>query len=318
MSFRKAFKWEAIFRTHEGDAVPFSLVAISVFLSIISLIAGLFLAAADFLVNVTAGLTVLGPGLVITNLAIRSWRHSKNRDQIKPSFATVTYGFHLLLKAVVYYLKNTSQNIDMPSSLTPLGTRDTSTLIASLKESGSLLEQRLLLVEAEKHGTAPMIPVSYRLLDMPDLQIMPLLVAGINAIHPVPAALTQATLLSHRYASTPFVVVGVVLPPPEMSHHEPLRIRTALQGFHHLRNKSIESRVPYDSSEQSLLRVNEVQYVSFLTEAVRLAVRVLESMLQELPPIQNPYWAALDVPIDQSATPAPPTSQASGETQRTI
>jgi hypothetical protein len=85
-------KWRQLFGERPDDPLPMEAIAVAVAGSVAAMAIALAIDGAtfrgyDFLVNVLASLALLGPGLIVTNVVVRNWRHKRVVLEASPEIA---------------------------------------------------------------------------------------------------------------------------------------------------------------------------------------------------------------------------------------
>lgn len=277
---------------HEGDAIPAAFVWTSIPLSVAASVTGIRIAPDDFLVNILASVAILGPGLFVANIAARSWRHLKNRNDIEPSFSFITSGLYSMLKPVTYLLRSVGTlDYQTPGreEMTTESLRDALALVMSA------VDERLNHIRTSDDDS-PFIPVIRELMEVPDLRMVSPIVGGINATHPTSGAVVRATLLAHSYRGNRFYAIYTPRH-PDGSKMEGGLIEV-FEGFQALKLKGMESGgagLDHDRRENAKLELMEESYLMGYRDLLDSSIGVLDSLLSELPPIQRKYWSSLAI-----------------------
>ncbi len=84
--------WLRAFRERPDDPLPMEAVAIAIVTSIGAIIAALTIDGRDFrgydfVINLLASISLLGPGLLITNVLARNWRHKRHTEEMRRLFS---------------------------------------------------------------------------------------------------------------------------------------------------------------------------------------------------------------------------------------
>jgi hypothetical protein len=69
---------------HDADPLPMEWVFSGVAISVLAIVAGIALERDELVLNVLVNLVLLGPGLVLTNIAARDWRLRRLGTRIDP------------------------------------------------------------------------------------------------------------------------------------------------------------------------------------------------------------------------------------------
>jgi hypothetical protein len=96
-----------------GDPLAMEWIAAAAVASVVAAASGTLIAGKDFLINILASVTLLGPGLFFTNVIARNWRVARAKSQLlydvsPPVFDLVFSVDHYLIDPMIELLEGAS------------------------------------------------------------------------------------------------------------------------------------------------------------------------------------------------------------------
>jgi hypothetical protein len=257
-----------LFAPKSGDLLPSWLIYPGVVTGVAAAAIGLTWRPQDFLVNITADLTLLAFGLIITNRVVRSWRERLVVPQLESKISSALRIAAPLLKMNKYALSNYRDAKDIDTHANTFGDLET-----NLTKSLEVLKELLDSTETHQH-----LRVTVDMIEAPKFDLIESIITTANSLHPLPECQLAIMMASSVHRTAIFELTYYSNPSLGSTHG----IVMTCVGFDNFTARALECHVTATSRKERL-DVYNGSYLVYLAKMNHGLVAMMSSLRAELP-----------------------------------